>query len=116
MHKVLAIPPAKPKATDKKDLAFYALLKNGNRMATRNVILEIDALEKLEAAKLNPQESLSEVVRRAQFPFPHNHTAQDLLKEFAQRHGCSPLSDEALDQLAEAQRNPRIAVSHWAIP
>jgi hypothetical protein len=32
------------------------------------VELEPDAVKKLESAKLNPQETLSDVVRRAEFP------------------------------------------------
>lgn len=81
-------------------------------MATMTIELETDAVEKLKAAKLTPQESFSEVVRRAQFP-QNPHLARELLEDFKLRAGDSPLSDEALDRLAEAQRNPTRGPSHW---
>ena len=84
-------------------------------MATRTVELEADAFEKLEAAKWAPQESFSEVVRRAQFP-QKAHLASDLLEDFKQRAGCSPLSDDALDMLSEIQANPARGRSHWDEP
>lgn len=81
-------------------------------MPTRIVELESDVLEKLEAARFFPQESLSEVVRRAQFP-QKPHTASELLEDFEHRAGHSPLSDEALERLAQAQQAPQRGVSHW---
>ena len=74
-------------------------------MSKMTIELDSDAVEKLAAAKLTPQESFSEVVRRAQFP-QKLHLARELLQDFKQRAGRSPLNDEALDQLAEAQCNP----------
>jgi hypothetical protein len=74
-------------------------------MRTKMVELEPDAVEKLEAAKWNPRESYSEVVRRAQFP-GKPRVAHELLEDFRQRAGNSPLSEEDLDLLAEAQRYP----------
>jgi hypothetical protein len=74
--------------------------------------LERDAVEKLAAAKLTPQETYSDVVRRAQFP-QKPHLARELLEDFKQRAGHSPLSDEALDQLTESQRHPHRNGSHW---
>jgi len=84
-------------------------------MATRTVELEADAFEKLEAAKWAPEESFSAVVRRAEFP-QKAHLASDLLEDFKQRAGCSPLSEETLDKLAEIQRNPARGPSHWEEP
>lgn len=81
-------------------------------MATMTIELERDAVQRLTAAKLTPQETLSEVVRRAQFP-QQPHLARELLEDFKLRAGRSPLSDEALDRLAEAQRNPTRGASHW---
>lgn len=81
-------------------------------MATMTIELERDAIEKLAAAKLTPQETFSDVVRRAQFP-QKCHFARELLEDFKQRAGHSPLSDEALDRLAEIQRNPTRSPSHW---
>jgi predicted CopG family antitoxin len=84
-------------------------------VANENISLELDAYEKLEAAKWAPQESFSEVIRRAQFP-QRPHTAAELLEEFKFRSGHSPLSDEALDRLAAAQENPRRQPSDWGEP
>ena len=81
-------------------------------MAAESISLELDAYEKLKAAKWTPQESFSEVIRRAQFP-QRPHTAAELLEEFKSRSGHSPLSDEAIDRLAAAQENPRRQPSHW---
>ena len=81
-------------------------------MPSKIIELEADAAAKLEAAKWTPQESLSEVVRRAQFP-ARPHLARELLEDFRRRAGHSPLSDEALDRLAETQRNPAPGSSHW---
>lgn len=82
------------------------------RMATVSIELETDAVEKLSAAKLTTEESLSSVVRRAQFP-PSPRLARELLADFQQRAGHSPLSDEALDRLAETQRHPTRSPSPW---
>ena len=83
-------------------------------MSTMTIELEVDAVEKLTAARLTPHESFSEVVRRAQFT-QQPHLARELLTDFAQRAGHSPLSDEALDRLAEAQRQPARSPSHWDV-
>ena len=81
-------------------------------MPIMTIELERDAIEKLAAARLTPQETYSEVVRRAQFP-QKPRLAVELLEEFKQRAGHSPLSNEALDLLAELQRNPERSSSHW---
>ena len=79
---------------------------------SKTIELEADAAEKLEAARWIAGESLSEVVRRARFP-ARPHLARELLEDFRRRAGHSPLSDEALDRLAETQRHPAPASSHW---
>jgi hypothetical protein len=76
------------------------------------VELEADAVKKLESAKVNPLETLSDVVRRAEFPLKP-HFARDLTAELEQRAGTSPLSDDALDCLARAQSEPSRSPSHW---
>lgn len=81
-------------------------------MPTKTVELEMDAVAKLEAAKWSTDESLSAVVRRAQFP-GKPHLARELLEDFEQRAGHSPLSEEALDRMAETQRNPARGPFHW---
>ena len=82
-------------------------------MSTVSIELETDAVEKLSAARLTTEESFSAVVRRAQFP-PNPQLARELLEDFHQRAGHSPLSDEALDRLAETQRHPARGPSPWA--
>ena len=81
-------------------------------MSMVTIELESDAVKKLELARLSPQESFSDVVRRAEFP-SKPVLARDLLEDFKQRAGSSPLTDEALDRLAEVQSNPSRGSSHW---
>jgi hypothetical protein len=81
-------------------------------MPIKTVELEMDAIAKLEAAKWSSDESLSAVVRRAQFP-GKPHVARELLADFEERAGRSTLSEEALDRLEEAQNNPIPPSSHW---
>jgi hypothetical protein len=68
---------------------------------------------KLEAAKWKADESLSTVVRRGHFP-GKPHLTDDLLRSFRARAGHSALSEDALDRLDEAQKNPAPSLSHWA--
>ena len=81
-------------------------------MPNKTVELEIDAVAKLEAAKWSTDESLSAVVRRAQFP-GKPHLASELLEDFRQRAGRSPLDEEALDRLNEVQKHSTRSPSHW---
>jgi hypothetical protein len=74
--------------------------------------LEPDAVKKLESAKMNPKETLSDVVRRAEFRMKP-HLASDLLEDLRQRPGFSPLSDDDLDRLAKTQAEPNRSSSHW---
>ena len=76
------------------------------------VELEPDAVKKLESARMNPKETLSDVVRRAEFRMKP-HLASDLLEEVRQRAGFSPLSDEALDRLSKTEAEPNRSPSHW---
>jgi hypothetical protein len=66
------------------------------------VELEPNAVQKLDSAKVSPLETLSDVVRRAEFPLKP-HFARDLTAELDQRAGTSALSEDALDRLADAQ-------------
>ena len=81
-------------------------------MTTKTVELEMDAVAKLEAARWSPGESLSAVVRRATFT-AKPHVARELLEDFRQRAGHSPLSEDALQRLHEAQEHPVRSPSHW---
>lgn len=81
-------------------------------MSVVTIELEADAVEKLESARLSPQETFSDVVRRAEFPSKPS-SARELLEDFKQRAGSSPLTEQALDRLSEAQSNPSRSPSHW---
>lgn len=81
-------------------------------MATKTIHLEVDAAETLETAKWTPEGFFSDVVRRAQFP-PKPRLARELLEGFHHRAGHSPLTEEAMDCLAEAQRRSTPSPSHW---
>jgi len=80
-------------------------------MSTVTIELEADAVQKLESARLSPQETFSDVVRRAEFPLKP-WLARDLLDDCKQRAGSSPLTEEALDRLSKAQSNPSQSPSH----
>ncbi len=95
------------------ELENEPLLNHVCAMPTVTVELEPDAVKKLEAAKLNPRETLSDVVRRAEFPSTPM-LARDLLSVLEQRAGFSPLTDDALDRLSEDQAEPSRSPSHWA--
>jgi predicted CopG family antitoxin len=76
--------------------------------------LEIDAYDRLRRAKRTPSESFSSVVRRAVFPGSPS-TAADILvaiKDRMSKHRAL-LSEEALDRMDKAQREPRSSTSHW---
>jgi len=81
-------------------------------MSTVTIELESDAVEKLESARMGPQETFSDVVRRAEFPVKPS-LARDLLEDFKKGAGSSLLTDEALNRLAEAQAKPSRSTSHW---
>jgi hypothetical protein len=81
-------------------------------MSTVTIELESDAVKKLESARVSPQETFSDVVRRAEFPVKP-WLARDLLDDFRQRAGSSPLTEESLDLLSKAQSNPTHSPSHW---
>jgi hypothetical protein len=72
-------------------------------MSTVTIELESDAVKKLESARLSPQETFSDVVRRAQFPLKPC-LARDLLDDCQRRAGSSPLSEEPLT--TSPGRNP----------
>jgi len=80
----------------------------GCEMSTKTITLELDAYERLKAAKRSPRESFSEVVRRLPIP-GHSFVARDLLKLREQRGAY--LTDEdlaAIDELNRADQPPDI--------
>ncbi|HMO50677.1 MAG TPA: antitoxin VapB family protein [Kiritimatiellia bacterium] len=77
-------------------------------MATKTITLELDAYERLKAAKRTPRESFSEVVRRLPIP-GYTFTARDLLNMREERGPF--LSDEdlaSIDAINRLDRPPDI--------
>jgi predicted CopG family antitoxin len=95
-------------------LAAVASLVYASCMATKTITLELDAYERLRAAKRHPSESFSSVVRRAVFP-GQAQTAGELLETVRARmeRGARAMDEAVLDRLDEAQRNPRGSDSEW---
>lgn len=79
-------------------------------MATKTISLEIDAYEKLRAAK-RPGESFSAVVRRATFG-GEAPTGIELLAWL--REGGGGLSDDDLDAVEEAMEADKPPEDPWA--
>jgi hypothetical protein len=79
-------------------------------MATKTITLEIDAYEKLRAAK-KAGESFSEVVRRCAFN-DDPLTGEELLQYF--RAGGSAISERYLAAVEEAARKDPVPVNPWA--
>lgn len=79
-------------------------------MATKTITLEMDAYEKLRAAK-RAGESFTEVVRRAEFS-DAPLTGESLLTYLASG-GCG-VSDRYLDAIEEAAKHDPIPDDPWA--
>ena len=79
-------------------------------MATRTITLEIDAYEKLRAAK-RAGESFTEVVRRAEFA-EAPPSGSDLLAYLAS--GGSGVSERYLGAVEEAAKHDPIPEDPWA--
>jgi len=84
-------------------------------MATKTISLELDAYERLAAARIEPREPFSSVVRRAHWNQPTMTGAK--LLEYAQqmiRDGNCPVTEKELDAMDAAQANPRASRSKWS--
>lgn len=84
-------------------------------MATKTISLELDAYERLAAARNESREPFSSVVRRARWDKPAMTGAKIL--EYVQqmiRDGACPLTEANLDAMDSAQANPRISPSKWS--
>lgn len=79
-------------------------------VATKTISLELDAYEKLRAAK-KPGESFSEVVRRSVIEDAPMTAAR--LREYL-ASGASGISDHYLDTVEEASRRDPIPDDPWA--
>lgn len=78
-------------------------------MATKTITLELDAYEKLKAAKKN-KESFSSVVRRCILP-DHPKDGQAMLEYLRSRQTF--LTDEELEVITRAKQNDAPPVSPW---
>ena len=73
---------------------------------TKTITLELDAYERLKAAKRTPRESFSEVVRRLPIP-GHAFVGRDLLKLREQRGAYLTGEDaDAIDELNRTDPHP----------
>lgn len=79
-------------------------------MATKTITLELDAYERLRAAK-KPGESFSQVVRRA--TFPESPVTGEFLRAYY-RAGGSGVSEECLDAIEAATKHDPIPDDPWA--
>jgi hypothetical protein len=80
----------------------------GMTVATKTITLELDAYERLKAAKRTPRESFSEVVRRLPIP-GHAFVGRDLLRLREQRGVYLTAEDtDAIDDLNRTDRPPEI--------
>lgn len=79
-------------------------------MATKTITLELDAYEKLRAAK-KPGESFTEVIRRAEIT-DAQLTGASLLAYLAS--GGSGVSDRYLDAAEEAAKHDPVPDDPWA--
>lgn len=75
---------------------------------TKTITLELDAYERLKAAKRSPRESFSEVVRRLPIP-GHAFVGRDLLNLREQRGAYLTEEDTAaIDELNRTDQPPDI--------
>ena len=86
---------------------------HGLCMPTKTISIELDAYEKLAAAKKGPRDSFSKVIRRTHFENPAP-TGADLLEHLDKLFAHLPDDGVSLaDALAELPEDPPIATSPW---
>jgi predicted CopG family antitoxin len=79
-------------------------------MATKTISIDMEAYERLRAARLSATESFSKVIRRAKWP-AQRHTAEALI---AASEDAPVIDDETLAGLDAAQRDDRPPEDPWA--
>jgi hypothetical protein len=78
-------------------------------MATKTISIDVEAYERLRSARARPDESFSQVIKRAKWDAPPS-TAAALLSALA----TAPVpSKETLDRLDDVQRQDRPPTNHW---
>ena len=110
----LRIQPGKPRlALLNQPVDKHAISMHGLCMPTKTISIELDAYEKLAAAKTGPRDSFSKVIRRTRFEKP-TPTGSDLLdqldKLFADLPEDNLSLEEALDTLPD---DPPVSQSPW---
>lgn len=78
-------------------------------VATKTISIDMEAYERLRAARRSPDESFSRVIKRAYWP-AERRTASAFLEALA---STPPPDREALDQLEEAQRADTPPADRW---
>jgi predicted CopG family antitoxin len=78
-------------------------------MATKTISIDIEAYERLTKARVNPDESFSRVIKRAEWREGRKNGA-GLLAAILNN---DPMSEETLDRLEKAQKNDRPPRDRW---
>ena len=82
---------------------------NGLCMATKTISLDMESYSRLRDARLNPDESFSQVIKRAEWK-PKPKTFGHLLNVV---HTIEPLAESALDRLEAAQLADHPPENSW---
>jgi len=86
---------------------------HGLCVATKTISIELDAYEKLAAAKTGPRDSFSRVIRRTQFE-RKTPTGSDLLEHLDKLFAHTPSDGISLeDALAGLPDDPPVSASPW---
>lgn len=78
-------------------------------MAAKTISIDLEAYERLRAARRSPTESFSQVIKRAHWRH-EAHTAAALLDTLA---GLPPIDADILERLDEAQRTDAPPRDPW---
>ena len=82
-------------------------------MATKTISIDLEAYERLRAARRAERESFSQVIKRAEWKSESGKTLGDLLRVL---ESLPPTEEAILDQLEENQRNDLPPDDPWSEP